>query len=51
MTQFHNTNINSDNPVLLYVFLFVYLAQLKTVCRRLGMHVPSEIFKELSSVY
>lgn len=49
MTQFHNTKINSDNPVLLHGFLFIYLAQLKTVCKRPEMDSSSEIFKELSS--
>lgn len=49
MTQFHNTKINSDNPVLLHGFLFIYLAQLKTVYKRPEMRSSSEIFKELSS--
>lgn len=39
-TQRHGSKISSDNPVLLYGFLFVYLTQLKT----------SEILKEMSSI-
>lgn len=51
MAQFHCTKTNNGNPVLSNAIFVVHLAQLNTIYKKPEMHSPSEIFKELPSVY